>query len=107
MGKQKTRSVFAIITVVLIVVTMLLFARVSANVTVLSNFNQQNVIINIPGINVGDIEININTNDNDSSKKYELIKDIVESLIGMIISGSVSIVTGKFALTGKWIVKKE
>ena len=41
------------------------------------------------------------------SIKDELIKDIVESLIGMIISGSVSIVTGKFALTGKWIVKKE
>ena len=107
MDKRKIRGFFAIIAVILIVITMLFFARFSANMTTLSNLNQQNVIINIPGINIGDIEININTNDDDSSKKDELIKDIAESLLGMIISGSVSIVTGKFALTGKWIVKKE
>ena len=107
MDKRKIRGFFAIIAVILIVITMLFFARFSANMTTLSNLNQQNVIINIPGINIGDIEINFNTNDDDSSKKDELIKDIAESLLGMIISGSVSIVTGKFALTGKWIVKKE
>ena len=105
--KRKIRGLFAIIAVILIVITMLFFARFSANMTTLSNLNQQNIIINIPGINIGDIEININTNDDDSLKKHELIKDIVESLLGMIISGSVSIVTGNFALTGKWVVKKE
>ncbi len=105
--KRKIRGVFAIIAVVLIVITMLFFARFSANITMLSNLNQQNVIINIPGVNVGDIEVNINTNDDESPKKEDIIKDIIESLSGMIVSAQISLVTGKFALKGEWKAKKE
>lgn len=104
MEKRKIRALLAIISIALIVVAMVLFARFSASVTMLNDLNQQKVIINIFGENTGDIEVNVN---NESPKKEELIKNIVESLLGMIVSIKVSVITRRFALTGKWIVKKE
>lgn len=104
MEKRKIRALLAIISIALIVVAMVLFARFSASVTILNDLNQQKVIINIFGENTGDIEVNVN---NESPKKEELIKNIVESLLGMIVSIKVSVITRRFALTGKWIVKKE
>ena len=105
MTKETMKRFTACVSIVLILISMLLFAKLMACNTALRNLSQD-IVINIPGGNTGNIEININTDNGVQQAREEITKDMIESIIGLVITTPVSAITIKFALTGKLIIKR-
>lgn len=94
----------ALASIVLIAVSMVLFARVLVYNTVLSNYDRQNVIVNVDSEFVGDINININSqNSHAKEDRDDLINDLIIAIIEFLLTVLTSIITTKYSLTGKII----
>ena len=102
---MKLRRVMACVSIFLIIMSMILFARVLAYNTALINYEQQqnSIVINVDSEISGDINVNINSQNNGTADKPTLINDLIVATVEFLLTVLATIITTRYSLTGKII----